>query len=232
MKFLSYSYSINFVELTIVLVRHKLLWSYYGCVLRSRWPRGHCRYIDTWSFWSWFTVASVHRPSDFHYPESLRCYFQHYLHQTCVIGCSVLLRQLILGITTFFKGCFARSFLVPINRESWHCCTVHSKKMCFGKNEGKVKIKNLISKKKFSLKLLHHRLGYRPTRSLLAVYNKNVLLRVDPDPFWTSCQISTINKNPGSKTLMKPNTPFKWVFIYTIPSIYSKNLRKDTTFPK
>ena len=29
---------------------------------------------------------------------------------------------------------------------------------------------------------------------------------------------------------MKPNTPFKWVFIYAIPSIYSKILTKDTTF--
>ena len=29
---------------------------------------------------------------------------------------------------------------------------------------------------------------------------------------------------------MKPNTPFKWVFIDTIPSIYSKILTKDTTF--
>ena len=67
-----------------------------------------------------------------------------------------------------------------------------------------VKIKNMSKKNKFParkkivLELLHQRLGHISTRSLLAGDNANSWedeeLRIDPDPFCTSCQISSINK--------------------------------------
>ena len=38
---------------------------------------------------------------------------------------------------------------------------------------------------------------------------KNIELRIDPDPFCTSCQISSMNKNDGSKNPLKPKAPFK-----------------------
>ena len=66
------------------------------------------------------------------------------------------------------------------------------------KMKGKSKSKKQIPKKKFYLELLHHKLGHRYTRSLLNrdIANdwQNIERRVDPDPFCTSCQISTINK--------------------------------------
>ena len=58
---------------------------------------------------------------------------------------------------------------------------------------------------------------------------QEIEIRVDTDPFCTSCQISTINKNPISKTPLNPKTPIKWVFMDIIPYIYTKILTKDTT---
>ena len=56
-----------------------------------------------------------------------------------------------------------------------------------------------IHKNKMSIESLHYRLGHSYTRSLLAGYTDNVWqyieLRVYPDPFCTSCRISTINKS-------------------------------------
>ena len=47
------------------------------------------------------------------------------------------------------------------------------------------------ARKKIALELLHQRLGHRSTRSLLAGDTANVWedveLRIDPDPFCTSC---------------------------------------------
>ena len=54
-------------------------------------------------------------------------------------------------------------------------------------------------------------------------------IKVDPGPLCTSCHISTMNKNYRSKTPMKPKTPFKWVFMETIPSIFSKSFTKYNT---
>ena len=46
-------------------------------------------------------------------------------------------------------------------------------------------------RKKTSLELMHHRLGHRSTRSLMAGYTANVWedaeLKIDADPFCTSC---------------------------------------------
>ena len=91
-----------------------------------------------------------------------------------------------------------------------------------------------MTKKKVSLELLNQMLGQISTRSLLAGDNTNICqyieLRIDPDPFCTSCETSTINKKAISNTTMKAKTPVKWVFIETITATSSKSLTKDTTF--
>ena len=82
--------------------------------------------------------------------------------------------------------------------------------------------------------LLNQISGHISTRSLLAGDTAKILqdieLRVYPDPFCTSCQISTINKKARSKIFLKSKTPFKWVFMDIIPDTSSKTLTKDTTF--
>ena len=69
--------------------------------------------------------------------------------------------------------------------------------------------------KKIALEFLHQRLGHRSTISLLAGDTANVWedveLRIYPDPFCTSCQISSINKKARSKIPLNPKAPFKWV---------------------
>ena len=81
----------------------------------------------------------------------------------------------------------------------------------------------LPARNKIALELLHQRLGHRSTRSLLAGDTANVWedleLRIYPDPFCTSCQISSMNKKAGSKIPLKPKAPFKWVFMDIFPSI-------------
>ena len=90
------------------------------------------------------------------------------------------------------------------------------------------------ARNKIALELLHQILGHRSTRSLLAGDTANVWedveLRIDPDPFCTSCQISSMNKKAGSKIPLKPKAPFKWVFMDIIPSTAPKSLTNDTTF--
>ena len=41
---------------------------------------------------------------------------------------------------------------------------------------------------------------------------KNIELRIDPDYFFTSCQIFSMSKKARSKTPLKPKAPFKCVF--------------------
>ena len=71
------------------------------------------------------------------------------------------------------------------------------------------------ARKKIALELLHQRLGHISTRSFLAGDTANVWedveLRIYPDPFCTSCQISSMNKRARSKIPLKPKAPFKWV---------------------
>ena len=90
------------------------------------------------------------------------------------------------------------------------------------------------AKKKIALELLHQRLGHISTSSLLAGDTVNVWedveLRIDPDPFCTSCQISSMKKKSRSKIPLKPKAPFKWVFMDIIPSIVPKSLTSDKTF--
>ena len=59
---------------------------------------------------------------------------------------------------------------------------------------------------------------------------EDVDLRIDPDPFCTSCQISSMNKKAGSKIPLKPKAPFKWFSMDIIPSTAPKTLTSYTTF--
>ena len=82
--------------------------------------------------------------------------------------------------------------------------------------------------------MLHQRLGHRSTKSLIAGDTANVWgdveLRIDPDPFCTSCKLSSMNKKARSKLPLKPRAPFKWVFMDIIPSTAPKSLTIDTNF--
>ena len=68
---------------------------------------------------------------------------------------------------------------------------------------------------------MHPRLGHRSTISIIAVDTANVWedaeLKIDEDPFCTSCKISSMNKKDRSKLPLKPKSPFKWVFMDIIP---------------
>ena len=98
------------------------------------------------------------------------------------------------------------------------------------------KTKKLPPRKKIALEFLHQILGHRSTRSLLVwdTVNvwENIEIQIDPDPFCTSCQISSKNKKARSKNLLKIKSPFKWVFMEIIPSTAPKRLISDTTFSK
>ena len=90
------------------------------------------------------------------------------------------------------------------------------------------------ARKKIALELLHQILGHRSTRSLLAGDTANVWedveLRIDPDPFCTSCKMSSMNKKARSKIPLKTKAPFNWVFMDIIPSTAPKSFTSDTTF--
>ena len=98
----------------------------------------------------------------------------------------------------------------------------------------KSKKNKLPARKKIALELLHQRLGHRYTRSLIAGDTTNVWedveLRIDPDPFCTSCQISSMNKNSRAKIPLKLKAPFKWFLMDIVPSTAPKSLTSDTTF--
>ena len=103
-----------------------------------------------------------------------------------------------------------------------------------GKIMEKPKKNELPARKKIALELLHQRLGNRSTRSLLAGDTNNVWedveLRIDTEPFCTSCQIYSMNKKGRAKIPLKPKAPFKWFLMDTVPSTAPKRLTSDTTF--
>ena len=96
------------------------------------------------------------------------------------------------------------------------------------------KKKKLPARRKIALELLHQRIGHRSAISLLVGGTANfweyVYLRIYPDPFCTSCQISSMKKKAGSKIPLKPKAPFKWVFMDIVTSTAPKSLTSDTTF--
>ena len=55
-------------------------------------------------------------------------------------------------------------------------------------------------------------------------------LKIDADPFCTSCKISSMNKKARSKLPLKPKAPFRWVFMDIILSTAPKSLSNDTNF--
>ena len=59
---------------------------------------------------------------------------------------------------------------------------------------------------------------------------EDVELRIHPDPFCTSCKISSMKKKARSVIPLKPKAPFKWVFMDIVPSTALKSLTSDTTF--
>ena len=69
------------------------------------------------------------------------------------------------------------------------------------------------ARNKIALELLHQRLGHISTRSFIAGDTANawedVELRIDPDPFCTSCKISSMNKKARSNIPLTPKAPFK-----------------------
>ena len=70
-------------------------------------------------------------------------------------------------------------------------------------------------RKKITLELMHQRLGYGSAISLMAGDTANVWedaeLKIDPDPFCTSCKFYSMNKKARSKVPLNPKSPFKWV---------------------
>ena len=96
------------------------------------------------------------------------------------------------------------------------------------------KSKKLALSKKVPLVLLHQRLGHRSIRSLMAGDTTNVWkdieLRIYPDTFCTSCQISLMNKKARSKNQSNPKAPFKWAFMDIIPAMAPKSFTSKTKF--
>ena len=95
------------------------------------------------------------------------------------------------------------------------------------------KTKKLAPRKKIALELLHQGLGQRSTRSLMVGDNANIWEDIepiiDPDPFFTSCHIYSMNKKARSKNPLNPKAHFKWVFIDIILATAPIFLTSDTT---
>ena len=77
------------------------------------------------------------------------------------------------------------------------------------------KSKKIAPRNKAALGLLQNILGHRSTISLISGDTvslwQEIELRIGPEPFCTSCQISSINKEARSKNPLKPKAHFKWV---------------------
>ena len=53
---------------------------------------------------------------------------------------------------------------------------------------------------------------------------QDITLRVYPDPFFTSCQISSMDKKARSNNPLKTKAPFKWVLMDIITATPPKSL--------
>ena len=62
------------------------------------------------------------------------------------------------------------------------------------------------------------------------IYLQDIELRIDPNPFCASRQISSMNKKARSQNTLKPKAPFKWAFMGSIPATSPKSLTSETTF--
>ena len=117
----------------------------------------------------------------------------------------------------FHKGFFTVYFGAKNNNAATLPHSAQKKHDFIGKIKKIPKKKKSTAIKKIALELLHQRLGHISTRSLLAGDTANVWeyveLRIDPDPFCTSCQISSMNKKARYRIPLKPKVPFRWFFL-------------------
>ena len=114
----------------------------------------------------------------------------------------------------FHKGFCTVYFVAKDNTAVTLPHSAQSKHAFLGKIVEKSKKKKK-ARKKIALELLYQILGHRSTRSLLAGDTVNVWgdieLIIYPDPFFTSCQISSMNKKARSKYPLNPKAPSKQV---------------------
>ena len=112
--------------------------------------------------------------------------------------------------------------------------SAQSKHAFLGKMKQMSKSMKIAPRKKFALELLQHRLLHRSTRSLMdgdtANVWKDIEPSIDPDPFFTSCHISSMKKKARSKNSLKPKAPFKWIFVDIIPETAPNVLISNTIF--
>ena len=59
---------------------------------------------------------------------------------------------------------------------------------------------------------------------------EGIKLRIGPDPFCKSCQITSTNKKARSKNPLKLKAPFKGGFMDIIPATVPTCLTSETTF--
>ena len=90
----------------------------------------------------------------------------------------------------YFRGKEKNEVTLPYSAQQKHAFWGGIKKFS--------KSKKIASRKKVALEILHHRLGHRSTISLMGGDNVNfwshIELGIYPDPFCTSCKISSIKK--------------------------------------
>ena len=106
------------------------------------------------------------------------------------------------GHTCLFHKGFCTVYFGEDKRNSVKSPHIAQRKHAFtGKIKNMSKKNKFPERKKVSLELLHQRLGHRPTRSLLSGDTANVwegvYIRIDPDPFCTSCQFFSVKKRLG-----------------------------------
>ena len=81
---------------------------------------------------------------------------------------------------------------------------------------------------------MHHILGHRSTRSLMNEDTANlwndIEPRIYPDPFFTSCQLSSMNKKGWIQKYIETKGTFQVGFIYIIPATAPRSFRSETTF--
>ena len=94
------------------------------------------------------------------------------------------------------------------------------------KTKEKDKSKKLAPRNKFALKLFHHRLGHISTRSLMAGDTANIWkgvgIRIHIEPFFTPCQISSVNKKNWVQKSIETRGTFQVGFYVH----YSSNIPK------
>ena len=162
-------------------------------------------------------------------------YTTYFWQQTYATGYFLIITLMNAGHTCIFHKLFCTVYFGAKDTNSVTLPhSAQSKHAFLGIIIEKPKKNKLPARKKIALELLHQRLGHRSTRSLLSGDTANVWedaeLRIYPDHFCTSCQISSMNKKDRSKIPLKPKAPFKWNFMDIVSSTAYNSLTSDTTF--